>query len=115
MAAHTIGGSLLLYGRSDGGLSGVCQPQPPDLVKALEHKCGLQISPGNARRAPFVRPTADVMACLSANTPRLVSLSPQCPLWPQHILAIADSLTQASMQKSLYFYSYMNRNFDIIT
>lgn len=72
MGICTFGAALLLDGCPDSGLCVVREPQPPDFIKALEHKSGLQVSPGDAWRAPLVRPTANVVACLSDSKTRHV-------------------------------------------
>lgn len=66
----TFGAVLLLDGRPDSGLGVMREPQPPDLIEALEQKGGLQVSPGNARRPPLIRPTTNVVALLPATRAR---------------------------------------------
>ena len=75
----TFGAALLLDGCPDSGLCIMREPQPPDFIKAFEYKSGLQVSPGYARRAPLVRTTANVVACLSDHTDKSHALQP-----PQH-------------------------------
>ena len=58
----------LARGCTDGCFSGVCQAQALHLIKALEHKGGLQIAPRDEWSSPRIRVATNVVACLQATS-----------------------------------------------
>ena len=67
-------------GRPDRGLGGVREAQALHLVEALEHKCRLQIAPGDCRRPPCAWVLFDVVTRLRQKlSVLLVGKGPRMP------------------------------------